>query len=61
VAGAHGLEHVQGLAASALADDDPVGAHMQGVADQETDWDLAFALEVRRACLEGDNVLLAEL
>ena len=27
VAGVHGLEHVQGLAATALTDDDAVGAH----------------------------------
>ena len=29
VAGVHGLEHVEGLAAAALADDDAVGAHAQ--------------------------------
>ena len=29
VAGVHGLEHVEGLAATALADDDAVGAHAE--------------------------------
>ena len=55
------MEHVQGLAASALADDDPVRAHVQGVADQQSNRDLAFAFQVRRPRLEGDHVLLAEL
>ena len=32
VAGVHGLEHVEGLAGTALADDDAVGAHAQAVA-----------------------------
>ena len=31
VAGVHGLEHVQRLAAAHLADDDAVGPHAQGV------------------------------
>src|SRR5207245_10251861 len=33
VAGVHGLEHVQRLRSAALADDDAVGPHTQGVAD----------------------------
>ena len=31
MAGVHRLDHVQGLGAAALADDDPVGPHPQGV------------------------------
>ena len=61
VAGVHGLEHVQRLAAAALADDDAVRAHAQGVDDQVADGDLAPALDVGRASLEGDHVLLAQL
>ena len=61
VAGRHRLEHVEGLARAALADDDPVGAHVHRVAQQVPDRDLALALEVRRARLERDDVLLAEL
>ena len=61
LAGGHGLDHVQGLARTALADDDPVGPHVQGVAEQVPHRDLALALEVGRAGLEGDHVLLAEL
>ena len=61
VAGVHGLEHVQRLARAALSDDDPVGAHSQGVAEQVPDRDLALALGVRRARLERDHMALAEL
>ena len=49
VAGVHRLEHVQRLGAADLADDDPVGAHAQGVPDELADADLALALDVRRA------------
>ena len=52
VAGVHRLEHVQRLGAANLADDDPVGTHAQGVADQVADAYLALALDVRRARLE---------
>ena len=61
VAGVHGLEHVEGLAAAALADDDAVGAHAQAVLDQVADRDLAPALDVGRAGLEAEHVLLVEL
>ena len=37
VAGVHRLQHVQRLGAAALADDDPVGPHAQGVAHQVAD------------------------
>ena len=49
VAGVHGLEHVEGLAGTALADDDAVGPHAEGVLDEVADGDLALALDVRRA------------
>ena len=61
VAGVHGLEHVEGLAATALADDDAVGPHAQAVADEVADGDLALALDVRRAGLQGEHVVLVEL
>src|SRR6185312_11273115 len=61
VAGVHGLEHVHGLGAAALAHDDPVGAHTQGVADEVADRDLALALDVGRPRLERDHVLLLQL
>ena len=57
----HGLEHVEGLAATNLTDDDAVGSHTQGVAHQVTDLDLALALDVRRAGFEREDVLLLEL
>ena len=61
VTGVHGLEHVEGLAATDLADDDPVGPHPQGVADEVPDADLAAALGVGRAGLEPHDVGLLEL
>ena len=61
VAGGHGLEHVEGLAAADLADDDAVGAHAQRVADQVADGDPALALDVGRPGLQADDVLLLEL
>ena len=57
----HRLEHVERLGAADLADDDPVGAHAQGVPDELADADLALAFDVRRPRLERDHVLLLEL
>ena len=53
VARVHRLEHVQRLGAADLADDDPVGAHAQRVADELADRDLALALDVLRPRLEA--------
>ncbi len=61
VAGGHGLEHVEGLAAADLADDDPVGAHPQGVADEVADGDVALALDVGGAGFQAYHVGLLEL
>ena len=61
VAGVHGLEHVERLTAAALADDDAIGPHAQGVAHQLADGDRALAFDVRRPRLERDDVLLAQL
>ena len=58
VARVHRLEHVQGLGAADLADDDPVRTHAQRVPDELADADLALALDVRRPSLERDHVLL---
>ena len=44
VAGVHGLQHVEGLAAADLADDDAVGSHAQRVADELPDPHLARLL-----------------
>ena len=38
VAGVHGLEHVEGLAGTALADDDAVGPHAQGSSSRGRGW-----------------------
>ena len=60
VAGVHRLEHVERLGAADLADDDPVGPHAEGVADEVADPDLALALDVRRPRLERDDVPLQQ-
>src|SRR5215472_7543130 len=41
--GVHGLEHVEGLLAATLADDDTVGTHPKGILDELTLADLAPA------------------
>ncbi len=61
VAGGHGLEHVEGLAAADLADDDAVGAHAQRVAYEVADGDPALALHVGRPGLQADHMGLLEL
>src|ERR1022692_1983896 len=60
-AGVHGLQHVQGFGAAALADDDAVGAHAEGGAQQNALVDAAFLIEVGRAGFELDHVALLEL
>ncbi|MNP62635.1 hypothetical protein D3C76_1579340 [compost metagenome] len=47
MAGIHRLQHVQRLRPPDLADDDPVGPHAQGGADQLTDGDFAFPFRIR--------------
>src|SRR5215213_7318265 len=56
----HRLEHVQGLCAADLADDDPVGPHAQRVADERPDRDLALSLDVLRPGFEPQHVPLVE-
>ena len=60
VAGVHRLQHVQRLGAADLADDDAVGPHAQGVADEVADRDLALALDVRGARFQAQHVALVE-
>ena len=61
VAGVHRLQHVQGLGAADLAHQDAVGPHAEAVAQQLPDRELALALDVRRAVLEGDDVRVVDL
>ena len=61
MAGVHRLEHVEGGAVADLTDDDAVGAHPQRVAHQVADGDRALALDVRRARLQAQHVLLVQL
>ena len=59
--GVHCLKHVERFAAAALADDDAVRTHSQGVADEIADVDFAFAFDVRRTRFEADHMILAQL
>src|SRR3954468_17826552 len=61
VAGVHGLEHVEGFLAAALAENDALGPHAQRVLDEVALADLALALDVRRARLHAGDVRLLQL
>ena len=61
MAGVHGLKHVEGLATTHLAADDPVGTHAERVLHEVADGHLAGALEARRPRLEADDVRLLKL
>ena len=61
VARVHGLQHVDGLAAAHLAQDDPVGAHAQGVLHQVAHGDVALAFQVGRPRFQPHHVGLLEL
>ena len=61
VAGVHRLQHVEGRGVADLTDDDAVGAHAQRVPHQVADLDLALALDVGRAGLEPQHVVLVQL
>ena len=57
----HGLEHVEGLLAAALAEDDALGPHAQRVLDEIALADLALALDVGRPRLHAGDVRLLQL
>ena len=61
MAGVHGLEHVERLSTSDLADHDAIGSHAQGVADQVTDLDLTPTLHVGGPAFQADHMPLVEL
>ena len=61
MAGVHRLEHVQRFTATALADDDAIRPHAQGVDHQVANRDAATTFDVRRARLEGHDMILAKL
>ena len=61
VARVHGLEHVEGLAATTLADDDAVRAHTQTALDQLANRHRSLAFDVGRTRFELDPVRLLQL
>ena len=58
--GVHRLQHVEGLCATDLADDDAVGAHTQRVAHELALRDLTNSFDVRRACFHLHHVRLLQ-
>ena len=57
----HGLQHVEGFAATNLADDDPVGTHAQRVLHQFALGDFPFSLDVRGPRFQSRDVRLLKL
>ena len=60
MSGVHRLQHVEGLGAAALTDDDSVGSHAQRVAHEIANRHLAHTFGVRRAGFEVDDVGLLQ-
>ena len=61
MAGVHGLQHVEGFLAAALAEDDAVGPHAQRVLDQLALADFALAFDVGRPRLHAADMRLLQL
>ena len=61
VTGVHRLQHVEGLSAADLTDQDAVGAHPEAVAEELPDGQLAPPLNVGGAVLESDDVRVVDL
>ena len=59
--GVHGLQHVEGFFAAALAENDAVGPHTQRVLDQFALADFAFAFDIRRPRFHAADVRLLKL
>ena len=60
VPGVHRLQHVEGLGAADLPDDDAVGAHAQRVAQELALRDLTDSFDVRRARFHLHDVRLLQ-
>jgi hypothetical protein len=60
VTGVGRLQHVQHFGPPDLADDDAVGAHAKGVANQLAQWHLAPAFDIGRARFQPDDVRAGE-
>ncbi len=61
VAGGHGLDHVEGLAAADFTDDDAVGAHAEGGDEEVADGDEAAAVGIGGAGFHLDDMGLLDL
>jgi hypothetical protein len=61
MAGVHGLQHVEALAAADFAHYDPVWPHAERIPHNVPNRNFAFALNVLRAAFEADHMLLLQL
>lgn len=61
VTGIHRLQHVERFGAAHFAENDAVRAHAQRIAYQRALCDLALALDIGRARLEAQHMLLTQL
>ena len=61
MAGVHRLQHVEGLGAADLADDDAVGPHAQRVAHQVALGDLAAAFQAGGPGFQPHHMRLLQL
>src|SRR5438552_18386281 len=58
--GVHGLEHVERLAATNLANDDPIGSHPERRTQERADVDGPSPFDARWSRLEADEVRLRQ-
>ena len=61
MAGVHGGQYVEYFNAADFPQDDAVGAHPQGIADQVAGFDLPMAFGIGRAGFQTHHVRVAEL
>ena len=59
--GVHRGQHIDGLGAAHLAEDDAVGAHTKGITHQRALRDLAAPFDVRGSRFEAQHVRLPQL
>jgi hypothetical protein len=61
VSGVHGLEHIEGFATAAFADDDAVWSHTESIANEVCCGHAATSFDVWRSGFEAEDVFLLEL
>ena len=59
--GIHGLQHIQALGSSDLAQNNLVRTHAEGILHELTLRDLTFPFDIRRPCLQTNYMVLTQL